>query len=474
MRVPDEEHRWLTYREMAPRLADYCEQMGFTHVELMPVTEHPFDGSWGYQTVGYFAPTSRYGTPQDFMYFVDVLHQRGIGVIVDWVPAHFPKDGHGLGYFDGTHLYEHADPRQGHHPDWDTFIFNYGRREVVNFLIGNALFWFERYHIDGLRVDAVASMLYLDYARKEGEWVPNEYGGRENIDAINFLRRFNQHVYEQHPDVMTIAEESTSWPMVSRPTYMGGLGFGYKWNMGWMNDILRYMQQDPIHRQYHHEKITFSMLYAFTENFVLPFSHDEVVHLKGSMIGKMPGDEWQRFANLRLLYGYMFGHPGKKLLFMGCEFGQVSEWNHEHSLEWHVLEYPVHRGLQSWVRDLNSLYRSEPALYQIDFDYAGFEWIDCQDSQASVVSFLRHGRRPEDTLVFVCNFTPVPRYGYRIGVPHGGYWREILNSDASLYNGSNQGNDGGVQAWNEPMHGRPHCLSLTVPPLATVVFKRAG
>ena len=474
MRVPEEEHRWLTYREMAPRLADYCEQMGFTHVELMPVTEHPFDGSWGYQTVGYYAPTSRYGTPQDFMHFVDVLHQRGIGVIVDWVPAHFPKDGHGLGYFDGTHLYEHADPRQGHHPDWDTFIFNYGRREVVNFLIGNALFWFERYHIDGLRVDAVASMLYLDYARKEGEWVPNEYGGRENIAAINFLRRFNQQVYAEHPDVMTIAEESTSWPMVSKPTYMGGLGFGYKWNMGWMNDILRYMQQDPIHRQYHHDKITFSMLYAFTENFVLPFSHDEVVHLKGSMIGKMPGDEWQKFANLRLLYGYMFGHPGKKLLFMGCEFGVVPEWNHEHSLEWHVLEYPLHRGMQTWVRDLNHLYRNEPAMHQIDFDYAGFEWIDCQDSQASVMSFLRHGRRPEDTLVFVCNFTPVPRYGYRIGVPHGGYWREILNSDASLYNGSNQGNDGGAQAWNEPMHGRPHCLSLTVPPLATVVFKREG
>ena len=474
MRVPEEEHRWLTYREIGPKLADYCEQMGFTHVELMPVTEHPFDGSWGYQTVGYFAPTSRYGTPQDFMYFVDVLHQRGIGVIMDWVPAHFPKDGHGLGYFDGTHLYEHEDPRQGHHPDWDTFIFNYGRREVSNFLIGNALFWFEHYHIDGLRVDAVASMLYLDYARKEGEWIPNPYGGRENIDAINFLRRFNEQVYAEHPGVMTIAEESTSWPMVSKPTYMGGLGFGFKWNMGWMNDILRYFAQDPIHRQYHHDKITFSMLYAFTENFVLPFSHDEVVHLKGSMIGKMPGDGWQKFANLRLLYGYTFGHPGKKLLFQGCEFGVVPEWNHEHSLEWHVLEYPFHRGLQSWVRDLNHFYRNEPALYQIDSDYAGFEWIDCHDSQGSIVSFIRNGLRPEDSLVFVCNFTPVPRHGYRVGVPHGGWWSEVLNSDASVYNGSNQGNSGGQYALDESMHGRPHCLQLTLPPLATVVFKRAG
>jgi 1,4-alpha-glucan branching enzyme len=343
---------------------------------------------------------------------------------------------------------------------------------VRSFLISNALFWLDRYHADGLRVDAVASMLYLDYARKEGEWVPNEYGGRENIDAINFLRRFNQQVYAEHPDVMTIAEESTSWPMVSRPTYMGGLGFGYKWNMGWMNDILRYMQQEPSHRQYHHEKITFSMLYAFTENFVLPFSHDEVVHLKGSMIGKMPGDEWQKFANLRLLYGYMFGHPGKKLLFMGCEFGQVSEWNHEHSLEWHVLEYPVHQGLQSWVRDLNSLYRSEPAMHQIDFDYAGFEWIDCQDSQASVVAFLRHGRRPEDTLVFVCNFTPVPRHNYRIGLPAGGHWREVLNSDATLYGGSGQGNLGGETAAPVPCHGRPYLLNITVPPLGMTIFKR--
>jgi 1,4-alpha-glucan branching enzyme len=393
---------------------------------------------------------------------------------MDWVPAHFPKDGHGLGYFDGTHLYEHDDPRQGHHPDWDTFIFNYGRREVVNFLIGNGLFWFERYHIDGLRVDAVASMLYLDYARKEGEWIPNPHGGRENIDAIHFLRRFNEQVYAEHPGVMTIAEESTSWPMVSKPTYMGGLGFGYKWNMGWMNDMLRYIAQDPIHRQYHHDKITFSMLYAFTENFILPFSHDEVVHLKGSMIGKMPGDEWQRFANLRLLYGYTFGHPGKKLLFMGCEFGVVPEWNHEHSLEWHVLEYPFHRGLQAWVRDLNHFYRNEPALYQIDFHYEGFEWIDCHDSQASVVSFIRKGVRPEDTLVFVCNFTPVPRYSYRVGVPQGGWWREMLNSDASAYGGSNQGNGGGLHALDESMHGRPHCLQLTLPPLATVVFKRAG
>ncbi|HUO81774.1 MAG TPA: 1,4-alpha-glucan branching protein GlgB [Gammaproteobacteria bacterium] len=467
-------NRYLSYGELGERLVPYLKRTGFTHVELLPVTEHPFDGSWGYQPIGLYAPTSRFGGPEDFAAFVDTCHASGIGVILDWVPGHFPTDTHGLGYFDGSHLYEHADPRQGFHQDWNTLIFNYGRREVANYLLANALFWLERYHLDALRVDAVASMLYLDYSREDGAWVPNRFGGRENLEAIEFLKRMNELLFARAPGATSFAEESTAWPGVSRPVYLGGLGFGYKWNMGWMNDILRYMQQDPIHRRYHHDKITFSMLYAFTENFVLPFSHDEVVHLKGSMIGKMPGDEWQKFANLRLLYGYMFGHPGKKLLFMGCEFGVVPEWNHEHSLEWHVLEYPLHRGMQTWVRDLNRLYRSEPAMHQIDFDYSGFEWIDCQDSQASVMSFLRHGRRPEDTLVFVCNFTPVPRYGYRIGVPHGGYWREILNSDASLYNGSNQGNDGGAQAWDEPMHGRPHCLSLTVPPLATVVFKRAG
>ena len=473
-RVPDEGHRWLNYREAAHQLAEYVGHMGFTHVELMPVSEHPFDGSWGYQTVGYYAPTSRFGNPDDFKYLVDVLHQNGIGVIIDWVPAHFPTDGHGLGYFDGTHLFEHADPRQGKHPDWDTLVFNFGRREVSNFLISNALFWLEKYHIDGLRVDAVASMLYLDYARREGEWIPNQYGGRENIEAVEFLRRFNSRVYEEYPGAMTIAEESTSWPMVSRPTYLGGLGFGYKWNMGWMHDMLDYMSQDPIHRSYHHDRITFSMLYAFTENFTLPFSHDEVVHMKGSMIGKMPGDDWQKFANLRLLYGYMTGHPGKKLLFMGCEFGQWSEWNHDHSLEWHLLEYPLHSGLQRWVRDLNTFYRGNPALYEVEFDHHGFEWIDCNDHPASTITFLRRGRNPDDIVVFGCNFTPVPRHNYRIGVPRGGWYEEVLNSDASLYGGSGQGNAGGIEASPVPMHGRPHSLNVTLPPLGIVVFKPAS
>jgi 1,4-alpha-glucan branching enzyme len=472
-RLPEEGHRWLTYRESAHQLADYVGHMGFTHVELMPVCEHPFDGSWGYQTVGYFAPTSRFGNPHDFMYLVDVLHQRGIGVIIDWVPAHFPTDGHGLGYFDGTHLFEHADPRQGKHPDWDTLVFNFGRREVTNFLISNALFWLEKYHIDGLRVDAVASMLYLDYARREGEWIPNQYGGRENIEAVEFLRRFNARVYEEHPDVMTIAEESTSWPMVSRPTYLGGLGFGYKWNMGWMHDMLDYMSKEPIFRSYHHDRITFSMLYAFTENFTLPFSHDEVVHMKGSMISKMPGDDWQKFANLRLLYGYMTGHPGKKLLFMGCEFGQWSEWTHDHSLEWHLLEYPLHQGLQRWVRDLNTFYRGTPALYEVEFDYNGFEWIDCNDHYASTVTFLRRGRNPDDFVVIGCNFTPVPRHNYRIGVPRGGWYSEALNSDAELYGGSGQGNAGGAEAAPAPVHGRSHSLTVTLPPLGIVVFKPA-
>ncbi len=445
-RAPEEGDRWLTYRELAEQLADYVHHMGFTHVELMPVTEHPFDGSWGYQTIGYFAPTSRFGEPKDFMHFVDTLHQRGIGVILDWVPAHFPRDGHGLGYFDGTHLYEHADPRQGHHPDWDTFIFNYGRPEVRNFLISNALFWLEEYHIDALRVDAVSSMLYLDYGREAGGWIPNRHGGRENLDAIDFLRLLNERVHGERPGVAVMAEESTSWPMVSKPTYLGGLGFSFKWNMGWMHDMLDYMAKDPVYRSYHHQLITFSMMYAFSENFILPFSHDEVVHGKGSMLQKMPGDEWQRFANLRLLYGFMFGHPGKKLLFMGCEFGQWREWNHDRSLDWHLLEQPHHLGLQRWVRDLNTCYRASPAMFETDFDPSGFAWIDCNDNQRSVVSFLRRGRDPEDVMLFGCNFTPVPQPNYRVGVPASGRWEEVLNSDATLYGGSGQGNMGGVES----------------------------
>jgi 1,4-alpha-glucan branching enzyme len=470
-RVPEDGNRWLTYREDAVQLADYLHDMGFTHVELMPVTEHPFDGSWGYQTVGYFAPTSRFGQPHDLMFLFDALHQRGIGVILDWVPAHFPRDEHGLGYFDGTHLYEHADPRQGLHPDWDTFIFNYGRREVRNFLIGNALFWLEQYHVDALRVDAVASCLYLDYGRRDGEWVRNRYGGRENLEAVDFIRLLNERVHGDHPGVTVIAEESTSWPMVSRPTYLGGLGFGFKWNMGWMHDMLSYMALDPVYRSYHHHLITFSLLYAFSENFILPFSHDEVVHGKGSMIGRMPGDDWQRFANLRLLYGYMFAHPGKKLLFMGCEFGQWREWNHDRSLDWHLLEQPPHRGLQRWVRDLNTVYRAHPALFEVDCDAAGFEWVDCNDNLRSVVSFLRRGRNPDDLVLFCCNFTPIPRHNYRVGVPVSGRWDEILNSDALLYGGSGQGNCGSADTAPLPMHGRPASLNITLPPLAIVAFR---
>jgi len=470
-RVPEEQSRWLSYRELAPLLAEYVHNAGFTHVELLPVMEHPFDGSWGYETTGYFAPTSRFGTPSDFMYFVDYLHQQGIGVILDWVPAHFPKDEAGLGYFDGTHLYEHSDPRQGEHPDWNTFVFNYGRNEVRSFLISNALFWFDKYHVDGLRADAVASMLYLDYGRREGEWMPNRYGGRENIDAIEFLRSVNEHVYAAFPDVMMIAEESTAWPQVSRPLYVGGLGFGFKWNMGWMHDMLSYMSQDPVFRSYHHNKITFSLLYAFTENFVLPFSHDEVVYGKGSMLRKMPGDDWQKFANLRLLYGFMFGHPGKKLLFMGNEFGQWSEWNHETSLEWNLLKTPLHAALQRWVRDLNTFYRGQPALHELDFDNSGFAWVDCADFQRSVISFLRRGRNPADQLLFVCNFTPVVRQNYRLGVPQSGFWKEVLNSDAPLYGGSGQGNFGGVEAVPLPVHGQPFSLSMTLPPLGVVVYK---
>ncbi|HEY6342458.1 MAG TPA: 1,4-alpha-glucan branching protein GlgB [Bryobacteraceae bacterium] len=470
-RMPEEGNRWLTYREIAPLLAEYVHDAGYTHVELLPVMEHPFDGSWGYETIGYYAPTSRFGDPTDFMYMVDHLHQHEIGVILDWVPAHFPKDEAGLGYFDGTHLFEHADPRLGEQPDWNTLIFNYGRREVKNFLIGNALFWCDKYHVDGLRVDAVAAMLYLNYGRREGQWIPNRFGGKENLDAIQFIRELNEHVYSAFPDVMMIAEESTAWPMVSRPTYLGGLGFGSKWNMGWMHDMLAYMSLDPVFRSYNHNYITFSLMYAFSENFVLPFSHDEVVYGKGSMIGKMPGDEWRKFANLRVLYGTMFGHPGKKLLFMGNEFGQWSEWSHDGSLDWRLLKQPYHSGLLRWVRDLNTLYRGEPSLFELDYDAAGFEWIDCNDSQRSVISFIRRARNRDDILVFVCNFTPVPRHNYRVGVPAGGYWKEVLNSDAPLYGGGGQGNEGGLNAAPLPIHGRPFSLNATLPPLGVVVFQ---
>jgi 1,4-alpha-glucan branching enzyme len=470
-RVPEEGNRWLGYRELAPLLAAYVHDAGFTHIEFLPIMEHPFDGSWGYQTTGYFAPTSRFGTPADFMYLVDYLHQQGIGVILDWVPAHFPKDEAGLGYFDGSHLYEHADPRQGEQPDWNTFVFNYGRNEVQNFLTANALFWLDKYHVDGLRVDAVAAMLYLDYGRREGQWVPNRYGGKENIDAIHLLRALNEHVYAAFPDVTMIAEESTSWPQVSRPAYVGGLGFGLKWNMGWMHDTLNYMSLDPVFRIFHQNEITFSLVYAFAENFVLPFSHDEVVYGKGSMLRKMPGDDWQKFANLRLLYGYMFGHPGKKLLFMSNEFGQWSEWNHDASLEWHLLNEPFHAGLKRWVRDLNTLYRGQPLLHEMDFNPAGFEWVDCTDFQRSIISFLRRGQNPNDQLLFVCNFTPVVRENYRVGVPLDCYWKEILNSDAPLYGGSGQGNFGGLQAAPLPIHGRPFSLNMTLPPLGIVVFQ---
>jgi 1,4-alpha-glucan branching enzyme len=473
MRVP-EENRSLSYRELAPKLSDHVRRMGFTHVEFLPVMEHPFYGSWGYQTIGYFAPTSRYGTPQDFMVLIDHLHQHGIGVILDWVPSHFPSDEHGLAYFDGTHLFEHEDPRQGIHPDWKSYIFNYGRNEVRSFLISSALFWLDKYHIDGLRVDAVASMLYLDYSRQPDEWVPNVHGGRENLEAIYFLRRFNEAVKENYPEVQTIAEESTAWPMVSRPTYVGGLGFSMKWDMGWMHDTLEYMAQDPIHRSYHHNKLNFRLLYAFSENFVLPLSHDEVVHGKGSLIGKMPGDDWQKFANLRLLFGYMYAQSGKKLLFMGAEIGQWREWNHDSSLDWDLLEYPFHAGLQRWVEDLNHLYRQEPALHELDFDPNGFRWIDCNDHLQSTLSLIRRGRSAKDDIIAVFNFTPVPRHNYRVGAPLPGFWKEMINSDARDYGGSGQGSLGGVEATPIPFHGMPYSLNLILPPLAAVFFKRTA
>jgi 1,4-alpha-glucan branching enzyme len=472
MRMPEEGNRSLTYRELAPRLAEYVRSMGFTHVEFLPVMEHPFYGSWGYQTSGYFTPTSRYGTPQDFMYLVDQLHRNEIGVILDWVPSHFPSDEHSLGYFDGTYLFEHADPGQRIHPDWDSLIFNYGREEVQSYLLSSALCWLDVYHADGLRVDAVASMLYLNYGRRDGEWVPNKYGGKENLEAIAFLRRLNEEVYKNYSDVQTVAEESTSWPMVSRPLYVGGLGFGMKWDMGWMHDMLAYMSEDPIHRKFHHNKLTFRMIYSFNENFVLPLSHDEVVYGKGSLLQKMPGNDWQRFANLRLLFGVMYAQPGKKLLFMGGEFGQWNEWYHETSLDWNLLEHPSHSGIQRWVTDLNQLYKNEPALHELDFDQAGFEWIDCNDSQQSTLSLLRKGRLTEDTIVIACNFTPVPHHNYRVGVPEGGLWSEILNSDAQEYDGSGQGNFGAVGAETTSIHGRPYSVNITLPPLAIVYFKR--
>lgn len=472
-RVPEQSHRWLSYRELAPRLTDYVTKLGFTHVELLPIMEHPFYGSWGYQTTGYFAPTSRYGTPQDFMCLIDTLHQAGIGVILDWVPSHFPTDEHGLNYFDGTHLFEHADPRQGFHPDWQSAIPNYDRHEVRSFLLSSAHYWLDRYHIDGLRVDAVASMLYLDYSRPAGEWIPNPQGGRENLGAIHFLRQLNETAYRDHPGIQMIAEESTSWPSVSRPTSQGGLGFGFKWDMGWMNDTLTYFRKDPIHRRFHHNSLTFRMLYAFTEQFMLALSHDEVVHGKGSLLGKMPGDDWQQFANLRLLLGYQYAQPGKKLLFMGMEFAQRQEWNHERSLDWHLYESAPHRGMARWVEDLNRLYRQHPALHCGDTDPGGFEWIDCNDAGSSTISLLRKvpassQAASHPSVVVACNFTPVPREGYRVGVPHGGFWRELLNSDAAEYGGSGLGNRGGMEAEAIPHHERSHSLVLTLPPLALV------
>jgi 1,4-alpha-glucan branching enzyme len=471
MRVPQEGNRSLSYRELARHLTEYILAMGFTHVELMPVMEHPFFGSWGYQSLGYFSPTSRYGTPQDFMHLIDTLHQNGVGVILDWVPSHFPVDPHGIGNFDGTHLFEHADARKGFHPDWKSYIFNYGRNEVRSFLISSSLFWLDKYHIDGYRVDAVASMLYLDYSRPSGEWIPNEFGSNENLEAIAFLRRFNEATHLHYPGIVTIAEDSTAWPMVSRPVFVGGLGFDMKWDMGWMHDSLAYFSLDPVHRSYHHNKLTFRMIYAFQENYVLPLSHDEVVHGKGSLLGKMPGDDWQKFANLRLLLAYMYAQPGKKLLFMGGEFGQWAEWAHDRQLDWHLLDGPAHSSLRHWLQDLNRLYRSETAMHTADFSADGFDWIDCNDSRHSTISLLRQDRRAGRDLVVVFNFTPVPRHNYRIGVPRGGIWEEVLNSDAREYGGSGQGNLGNLESTPVPFHGRFHSLNLTLPPLAAVFFK---
>ena len=474
MRVPEDNNRSLSYREIAPKLADYLEQMGFTHVELLPIMEHPFGGSWGYQSTGFFAPTSRYGTPQDFMALVDMLHARGIGVILDWVPSHFPADEHGLAYFDGTHLYEHSDPRQGFHPDWGSLIFNYGRNEVRSFLLSSAFFWLDCCHVDGLRVDAVASMLYLDYSRNAGEWIPNRFGGRENLEAIDFLRRFNTEVYRVHPDVQTIAEESTAWGGVSRPTYVGGLGFGMKWDMGWMHDTLQYFARDPVHRKFHHSELTFRMIYAFTENFMLPLSHDEVVHGKGSLLSKMPGDDWQQFANLRLLYAYMWAQPAKKLLFMGGELGQRGEWSHDASLDWSLTQHESHAGLQRWVAELNRFYRGEPAMHELDFDPAGFQWIDASDWENSMLIWLRLDRSARNVVLCAFNFTPTPRHNYRVGVPRAGHWREMLNSDAREHWGSGQGNFGGADSIPIPLHGHPQSLLLTLPPLGAIFFKHEG
>ena len=470
-RPGDDPNRWLSYRELAHQLVDYVKEMGYTHLELLPVSEHPLSASWGYQTVGYYAATSRYGTPHDFMYFVDLCHQNGIGIVLDWVPAHFPRDGHGLRRFDGTALYEHADPRQGEHRDWGTLIFNYGRHEVRNYLVSNALFWFDKYHIDGIRVDAVASMLYLDYSRQEGDWLPNEFGGRENLGAIACLKQLNEQVHLQFPGALTIAEESTAWPGVSRPTYLGGLGFSMKWNMGWMNDTVSYMRHESIHRKYHHDELTFSLIYAFHENFVLPLSHDEVVHCKGSILDQMPGDLWQKFANMRLLYSYMWTHPGKKLLFMGSDFGQWNEWDFDGSLQWDLLQWESHQGVRKCVSDLNHLYRRERALHQLDFDGRGFEWIDCHNFEDSTLSYIRRGKNPQDFVVTCCNFTPVPREKHRLGVPEECWYQEIFNSDSMHYNGSNIGNFPGVMAEDVPSHGRPASLEVCLPPLALVVFK---
>jgi 1,4-alpha-glucan branching enzyme len=472
-RVPEEGNRHLTYRELAEQLVPYVKDLGFTHVELLPVMEHPFAGSWGYQVIGFFAPTNRFGPPEDFKLFVDACHAHGLGVILDWVPGHFPRDGHGLARFDGTALYEHEDPRQGEHRDWGTLIFNYGRNEVRSFLLSNALFWLEEYHVDGLRVDAVASMLYLDYSREPGEWIPNRYGGRENLEAVEFVKHLNTLTHSQHEGSITAAEESTAWPAVSRPVHLGGLGFTYKWNMGWMHDILQYARRDPIYRKFSHNELTFSMLYAYHENFILPFSHDEVVHGKGSMLGKMPGDTWQKFATLRALYGFLFGHPGKKLLFMGNEIAQWCEWDHDNSLEWHLLQYAPHAQVQRLVKDLNAVYRREASLHQVDYDPAGFQWIDCHDSDSSIVSFIRRARDPHDFTVMVLNFTPVPRQDYRIGVPEAGRYAELINTDSEYYGGSNLGNAGGVISEPVEAHGHSHSVRLLVPPLACLVLKRA-